>query len=261
MNTRIMPAAAASTNEALNTVLHPWSVDLRYNSVIHPVAKGPGATPAWTYSSDELIAAAARGSVLLVHHGAAPEIEGYQRRYIHTEVLPVFVSRNTRITNLSLDDLGAMLEGRITNWKDAGSGNLPVTIIAQGEAMKRRALDFQFATRKLRITDCIEAGGYSELERISALHAGALVLGLRGAPANRDHLRAIAIDGHTPMSGKAYPFRVPISLYLRSDSGEAVRLAGDLLRQAKQRAIEDGMDPLTITRRYSFMWKTALRKG
>src|SRR6266404_5660539 len=79
---------------------------------------GPSIEFEYTFDNDRLRDATRKKvASVLVHHGKVPPVDGYEAVHIHHEGLPIFLSKETGISNVSLEDLAAVLEGRITNWK------------------------------------------------------------------------------------------------------------------------------------------------
>lgn len=240
------PAAWTATtdqHEVLNTVLHPNDSELRYNSVMHPSPDIQSVKH--SFSDRDLAEFAKHMAPVIVHHGASVSVDGYSSRFVHTEVLPIFVTRDVAIDNLSLNQLKQIVEGRMASWSQIDGRDRAISIVRHSDNLKAKALDFQLATQHISVgSGTTFSNSYENLAKTAIDKGGALLLGLRGAPARRyrPYVKAIAIDGHTPMSGPQYPFRVPIQMLVCNDRPMATEMADSLLKVAERRSIQDGMN-------------------
>ena len=189
------------------------------------------------------------GSPVIIHHGEARPLNGYEIKYLPIEVLPVFVSREAGIKNIRLEDLRKVLDGSVSNRRQPGGSTDNITIVRHAEPLRSKALDFQLGTQKKKVNKkAVLSNSYEGLVNEAIKHNGSIILGLRGIAVRgyRDQIHAISIDNRTPMSGEDYSFRVPLHLYVKSNSADAQIVAHSLVKVAKQRALEDGMNTDTV---------------
>src|SRR4051812_18729289 len=96
----------------------------------------PSAEFEYTFGQNELRSTAQRNvASVLVHHGLCLPIDGYEIVHVHHEGLPLFLSGDAGVSNLSLGDLAAAMAGRITNWKQIGGRDLPIAVGIRGDGV------------------------------------------------------------------------------------------------------------------------------
>lgn len=108
------------------------------------------------------------------------------------------VSPTARVTSLTTGQLRDVLNGKLTNWSQAGGADLPVSVVSRGP----HSGVWQLVQRKLLAGATISAGGTLAEATKTALDAvtrtpGALTVAAV-APARAANLTLLAIDGAPP---------------------------------------------------------------
>ncbi|HEY0933606.1 MAG TPA: substrate-binding domain-containing protein [Trebonia sp.] len=211
-------------------------------------AAASGASPQAAVSATP---AAAGGTVqMAMSDGEKPA--GYPSLYgqpVAVILFAVVVNRATGVLNLSTAQLRGIFDGRITNWKQVGGANLPVSIVARASGSgTRRAFDLEILGGAEPAASSYNCVSKNELPRARAVKCevsdtGTLlqrVASISGAvgyaqvsDANAEsRLRTIAVNGWAPTFDDAkagsYPFWTVEWLYTAGAPPEG-SLAADFL--------------------------------
>ncbi len=163
------------------------------------------------------------GVALVVGHGIGVPSKVFEVARVFTEVVPVFVSPDVGIYDISVSQLEDILKGKSVRWSDLGSAsNDRIQVYLHGGHLQRpkfeallRSKDIELGVESSRLT---YGADYADLRDRAIEGGNALVLGLRSvAPAD---LRMVTLNGKdlTDTSAReSYPWVFPVYLAKRRD--------------------------------------------
>jgi hypothetical protein len=214
------------------------------NSILHRIK----ATPHFIYTFSEDALRQTHQEVaptMIVHHGAGAAPAGYCEVYAHQEGLTLFASREAEICDLTTQSIAALFSGRIRNWKQLGGNDVPVAIGIRTDGIFGQATQAIMRQHALPMpTHFVNSESYADLVSFATRRPGALIVGLRGALANRSLLTELRVDGAliSQFSEPPYPLSLRLSVLVRQDDPLAAELVRDFVDSFVVNAREDGME-------------------
>ena len=210
------------------------------NSTAHPDDQPPIVFH--SFSNDQLSRQNDIGASFIIHHGRPVELGNYRIIYSHSETLPIYVTEEVGIDDLSAPQTKDILEGRVKRWSEVSGSNVPIHLYGPSSDNKKKALAFQINQAGIDLqAQILDSGNYDDLRAQLENDPGALVLGLRSAAAQPRNLGSA--KGFEPkLESGSLLFDVPIYLYIRKDNPEAQTAARACLTDIKERATEDNKD-------------------
>lgn len=186
----------------------------------------PGQT---TWSTGEGRPVTGRESVVLVHALSDVQIQptgAYEVVATYRAIRPLFVTRGTSLRDISVAELGRVLEGT--------SGTGPARVLLHGGPMQSDSIDLLLArlgVPRSRLGPRVErVSTYAGLLRRALEVEDAIVIGLKGM--EFAGLTAVSVDGVDPASAlapgiaaSAYPLATSVSLIVRRDAADAGHIA------------------------------------
>ena len=163
---------------------------------------------------------------LILHHDYVAHANGWTTVPIARQSLPVFGSASQRVNTLSIEQVGRILSGRITSWKQVGGDDANIRVVLRMSRDKR-----ENANAEGRFRQMVRRGGlnvdvgklefervkeYEVLSEMTRRDPNILAFGLRGVPF--DGLKLIAVDGRLPIHPETYPFTTTIVATARVSS-------------------------------------------
>ncbi|MDT8379456.1 MAG: substrate-binding domain-containing protein [Desulfotignum sp.] len=160
--------------------------------------------------------------------------------------LAVITHKSTPVDALTTEQLQSLFSGNVTNWKEVGGPDLPVTLVVPGEDtgahknFRRQVMhhnDIRFHYMTYTSTRVLEA--------IESLPAGAVSFISRGAQITHPKVKVLQIDGTKP-GDTDYPFYQMFNLVTKGEPAGAVKQFVDFTKSEKGKAliIERGMLPV-----------------
>lgn len=160
--------------------------------------------------------------------------------------LAVIVNKSLKIDQLTTEQLRQVFSGNVTNWKELGGPDLPVTLVIPGKdtgayqnfsqlVMKHKDIQYDYITyTSTRVIDAIEA-----------LPAGAISFISRGAQITHPDIKILSIDGTKP-GDKAYPYYQIFYLVTKGEPEGTIKLFADFIKSEKGKSIirKRGMLPI-----------------
>jgi len=160
--------------------------------------------------------------------------------------LAIITKKSTPINNLSVGQIWQIFSGGITNWKDVGGPDLPITLVVPGNdtganknfrrlVMKHKEIQYDYLTYKS--TRVIEA--------IESLPAGAISFIARGAQIAHPDIKVLSIDNKKP-GDKNYPYYQIFYLVSKGEPAGSVETFVDFIKSKKGVSIlkERGLLPI-----------------
>ena len=188
-----------------------------------------------------------KGCWVVVEHGDSINSDALEQMAGFEEHVPFFVHPENPVTNLSHDEIGAILVGEIRNWREVGGVDQEINLSAHGGFRRwqrafglmvcRNFLDDSDDTidrvmRSIDTTSSIVRGveairlswqpGYDAVTEFVKKEPGALGVGIR--PAYASGLIPLSVDG-TDVLSPSYGIHVSSFLNFRRDSEKARPLA------------------------------------
>ncbi len=182
---------------------------------------------------------------VVIGHGLKIDNNEFDRSLFNRVVSPIQVSHESKITDLSKNDLKGILSGQIYNWGEINQEqDQDITIYLHGGELQRRS--FNGMLQDLGVKDISKLKNvkllpnYHSLKEAASKDIGSIVLGIRDFETKK--LKAISIDGN-PCTVKYdfntitqsptileqetlnYPLTEDIYLYKKKDSETSIPIA------------------------------------
>jgi len=160
--------------------------------------------------------------------------------------LAVITHQSTPVDALTTEQLQSLFSGNVTNWKEVGGPDLPVTLVVPGEdtgahknfrrqVMRHNDVRFHYMTyTSTRV-----------LEAIESLPPGAVSFISRGVQITHPKVKVVQIDGRKPGDAD-YPFYQIFNLITKGEPTGAVKQFVDFTKSEKGKTliIQRGMLPV-----------------
>jgi len=163
----------------------------------------------YTFSASDL--AARIGTETIVHTGKAPDQIADRLHLLYKASPIIYAHRDLGAIDLTLEQIRDVIEGRIEDWRELSSHNVPIRpCVHKGAVQKsvfRTVAERNFGVKTIR-GDLDGAATYEGLTHRGATLPGALVFGLRPEFTLGSMLKPISIGGTwpgAPVKGSKYP--------------------------------------------------------
>ena len=160
--------------------------------------------------------------------------------------LAIITNKSATVNNLSSVQLQQIFSGGITNWKEVGGTDLPITIVVPGDetgahknfrrqVMKHQEIKYDYLTYK----------STRVLEAIEELPVGAISFISRGAQFTHPDIKVLSINGKKP-GDKNYLYYQIFYLVSKGEPTGAIKTFVDFIKSEKGQSIilERGMLPI-----------------
>ncbi|WP_018247520.1 PstS family phosphate ABC transporter substrate-binding protein [Orenia marismortui] len=170
--------------------------------------------------------------------------------------LSVVTNDNNPVKNLSIEDLGAIFRGEITNWKEVGGPDMPITLYGRQNSsgtfvyFRDNVLKGEYSASMNRMN------GNAQI--VEAVKADKSAIGYVGIGYAAKDGKAVAglnvmnVNGATPLDPKnvkngSYPLARPLNQYINGKPSGAILkfLKYELSEKGEALAIEEGFYPVT----------------
>lgn len=170
--------------------------------------------------------------------------------------LSVVVNEDNPVKNLSMEDLGAIFRGEITNWKEVGGSDTPITLYGRQNS-SGTFVYFRDAVLKGEYSDKMNRmnGNAQIVEAVKADKGAIGYVGIGYAAKDGKEvagLNVMNINGSTPLDPKnvkngSYPLARPLNQYINGKPTGAILefLKYELSAKGEALAIEEGFYPVT----------------
>lgn len=160
--------------------------------------------------------------------------------------LAIITHKSTPVDNLTPGQLRQIFSGGITNWKEVGGPDLPITLVVSGEDTgAHKNFRRQVMIHKEIQYDYLTYASTRVLEAIEELPAGTVSFISRGAQINHPDIKVLGIDGKKP-GDKSYPYYQIFYLATKGEPAGSVKIFVDFIKSKKGRSmiLERGMLPI-----------------
>lgn len=160
--------------------------------------------------------------------------------------IAIITHKSMAIDNLNPGQLELIFSGGITNWKNVGGPDLPITLVVPGnetgahknfrrQVMQHKEIQYNYLTYK----------STRVLEAIERLPAGAVSFISRGAQITHPDIKVLRIDGKKP-GDKDYRYYQIFYIVSKGEPKGAVKTFVDFIKSKKGRSLilERGMVPI-----------------
>ena len=157
--------------------------------------------------------------------------------------LAVITHKALSVNNISTGQLRQIFSGGITNWKEAGGPDLPITLVVPAYDTGANKNFRRLVMRHKETTyDYITYKSNRVLEAIERLPTGAISFISRGAIISHPDIKALSINGLKP-SDKSYPYYQMFYMVTKGEPTGSVKVFIDFIKSEKGKSIfkERGM--------------------
>lgn len=145
----------------------------------------------------------------------AADHSGWSQMELARQPISIIVHPDNAIRNLTLDDLGNIYTGRVTDWKDIGGPAMPIMVLSrEAEASERQRLDAALIGPDSKLTPNALLLPSDEAMIVTVARRPEAIGYILGA-ATVGSIKTVAVEGEQPASlarGRYYPLWRPIIL-------------------------------------------------
>ncbi|MBN2004398.1 MAG: phosphate ABC transporter substrate-binding protein [Anaerolineae bacterium] len=131
------------------------------------------------------------------------EAEGITRYQIAVDVLAIIVNEVNSVETLTLDQLRAIYLGQITNWRDVGGPDAPITVVVRGLNSGTRGAFDEMVLDKAEPAAPLMQAAVTAGDMSALVTTEPYAIGYVGFGNLDDGLKVVAIDGVLPTEANA----------------------------------------------------------
>ncbi len=168
-------------------------------------------------------------------------------------IIPVVHPKN-RVTNLSIDQLSQIYQGRITNWKEVGGEDLKIVVISRDSSSGTFESWDHFIMKKAKVTPQAQMLA-SNGAIVTAVSKNRYAIGYLGMGYVNKSLKPLPVDGikasvETALS-KEYPLSRELYMYTNGEpTGEVAKFIAFVKSAEGQKIVaKEGFVPLVISKK------------
>jgi phosphate transport system substrate-binding protein len=168
-------------------------------------------------------------------------------------IIPVVHPKN-KVTNLSIDQLSQIYQGKITNWKEVGGTDLKIVVISRDSSSGTFESWDHFIMKKARVTPQAQMLA-SNGAIVTAVSKNRYAIGYLGMGYVNKSLKPLPVDGVKASVETALSKKYPLSreLYMYTDgepAGEAAKFIAFVKSADGQKIVaREGFVPLVISKK------------
>jgi phosphate transport system substrate-binding protein len=166
-------------------------------------------------------------------------------------IIPVVHPKN-KVTNLSIDQLSQIYQGKITNWKEVGGEDLKIIVISRDSSSGTFESWDHFIMKKARVTSQAQMLA-SNGAIVTAVSRNRYAIGYLGMGYVNKSLKSLPVDGikasvETALS-KKYPLSRELYMYTNGEpAGEVAKFIAFVKSAEGQKIVaKEGFVPLVIS--------------
>ena len=168
-------------------------------------------------------------------------------------IIPVVHPKN-KVTNLSIDQLSQIYQGKITNWKEVGGADLKIVVISRDSSSGTFESWDHFIMKKARVTPQAQMLA-SNGAIVTAVSKNRYAIGYLGMGYVNKSLKPLPVDGvkasvETALS-KEYPLSRELYMYTNGEpAGEVAKFIAFVKSADGQKIVaKEGFVPLVISKK------------
>jgi hypothetical protein len=181
------------------------------------------------------------GNLVIVAHGIAPDLPGFDRFLVHEEHVPVFVSKTQPVGDLSKDQVFKVIQGEITDWKQLGGKPGRINLYLHGGELQKEKLESIVShdggdAEKIKDAGAKLEPTYQSLAAAADKDPNAFCVGLQSL--KQGQLKPIKLQGVAPLkpdAGDDYPLKAPVYVFVRKDDARAKAVEQAFLNAVEER--------------------------
>ena len=168
-------------------------------------------------------------------------------------IIPVVHPKN-KVTNLSIDQLSQIYQGKITNWKEVGGADLKIVVISRDSSSGTFETWDHFVMKKARVAPQAQMLA-SNGAIVTAVSKNRYAIGYLGMGYVNKSLKPLPVDGVKASVETALSKKYPLSreLYMYTDgepTGEAAKFIAFVKSADGQKIVaKEGFVPLVISKK------------
>ena len=168
-------------------------------------------------------------------------------------IIPVVHPKN-KVTNLSIDQLSQIYQGKITNWKEVGGADLKIVVISRDSSSGTFESWDHFIMKKARVTPQAQMLA-SNGAIVTAVSKNRYAIGYLGMGYVNKSLKPLPVDGVKASVETALSKKYPLSreLYMYTDgepAGEVAKFIAFVKSADGQKIVaREGFVPLVISKK------------
>lgn len=166
----------------------------------------------------------------------------------HDAIIPVVHPKN-KVTNLSVDQLSQIYQGKITNWKEVGGDDLKIVVISRDSSSGTFESWDHFVMKKAKVTPRAQMLA-SNGAIVTAIAKNRYAIGYLGIGYINKSVKSLQVNGITASVqsalSKAYPLSRELYMYTDGDAkgGVAKYLAFVKSVEGQKIVVKEGFVPL-----------------
>ena len=168
-------------------------------------------------------------------------------------IIPVVHPKN-KVTNLSIDQLSQIYQGKITNWKEVGGADLKIVVISRDSSSGTFESWDHFIMKKAKVTPQAQMLA-SNGAIVTAVSKNRYAIGYLGMGYVNKSLKPLPVDGVKASVETALSKKYPLSreLYMYTDdepTGEVAKFIAFVKSSEGQKIVaKEGFVPLVISKK------------
>jgi phosphate transport system substrate-binding protein len=168
-------------------------------------------------------------------------------------IIPVVHPKN-KVTNLSIDQLSQIYQGKITNWKEVGGADLQIVVISRDSSSGTFESWDHFIMKKAKVTPKAQMLA-SNGAIVTAVSKNRYAIGYLGMGYVNKSLKPLPVDGVKASVETALSKKYPLSreLYMYTDgepTGEVAKFIAFVKSADGQKIVaKEGFVPLVISKK------------
>ena len=167
----------------------------------------------------------------------------------HDAIIPVVHIKN-KVSNLSIDQLSQIYQGKITNWKEVGGDNLKIVVISRDSSSGTFESWDHFVMKKAKVTPRAQMLA-SNGAIVTAVAKNRYAIGYLGIGYVNKSVKGVQVNGITASVAtalsKEYPFSRELYMYTDGDAkGDVAKYIAFVKSPEGQKiVVKEGFVPLT----------------
>jgi phosphate transport system substrate-binding protein len=168
-------------------------------------------------------------------------------------IIPVVHPKN-KVTNLSIDQLSQIYQGKITNWKEVGGADLKIVVISRDSSSGTFETWDHFVMKKARVAPQAQMLA-SNGAIVTAVSKNRYAIGYLGMGYVNKSLKSVQVNGKTATIQTALSKEYPLSreLYMYTDgepTGEVAKFIAFVKSSDGQKIVaREGFVPLVVSKK------------
>lgn len=171
----------------------------------------------------------------------------------HDAILPVVHPKN-KVSNLSIDQLSQIYQGKITNWKEVGGEDLKIVVISRDSSSGTFESWDHFVMKKAKVSpraQMLPSNGAI----VTAIAKNRYAIGYLGIGYVNKSVKALQVNGITASVAtalsKEYPFSRELYMYTDGDAkGDVAKYIAFVKSPEGQKiVVKEGFVPLTVAKK------------